>query len=196
MAVYLCIGDSITKGSGFPASSWVSLLAENKENQQDENNLVYNLGIASDTTENLLSRMDIEMSSRKKSYLDTISILAIGINDSKYHRDSDTQEVELEKFKENYKLILKKVENLSDKVYVLGLTRVNEDLMNPSPYDDVSFLNSKIDEYDAIIKSLCKDMGVQYISMMDVIENNDLIDGIHPNDKGYAKMYNNINKFL
>jgi len=50
--------------------------------------------------------------------------------------------------------------------------------------------------YDNIIKTFCEQNNILYINMLDVIDNQDLEDGMHPTAQGHEKMYLRIKDFL
>lgn len=67
---------------GIKKAGWVNRLAIYYQNSNDEN-IVYNLGIPSETTTDLLKRIKNELESRKPNTI----IISIGINDALYLKD-------------------------------------------------------------------------------------------------------------
>ena len=51
-------------------------------------------------------------------------------------------------------------------------------------------------QYDDILKKVCKNNNIAYIPMFDILENEDFIDGLHPNMNGHKKIYEEIVKNL
>lgn len=101
------------------------------------------------------------------------------------------------------KEIIKKVTENNCDIIILGLTRIESDekfFWKPSKYYD----NEKISEYDRDLElilnydeelsKLFKENKIRYISMRDVLEKENFIDGLHPNHKGHNKIFNHIIK--
>lgn len=55
---------------------------------------------------------------------------------------------------------------------------------------------SRNTKYDSILKELCKNNMIKYISMYDVLQNEDFVDGLHPNENGYKKIFETLIKYL
>jgi len=49
--------------------------------------------------------------------------------------------------------------------------------------------NDGIMQYNKVIHSLATEYGVQYLNFFGLMEPDDLADGVHPNSKGYVKIY-------
>ncbi len=96
MSKRICIfGDSITKGHcDYEEGGWANRLKKYLENK-DSDNSVYNLGVDSDTTDNLLGRFDAEARTRDPE----IIIFAIGINDSSYRESLKGSKINFKNFK-------------------------------------------------------------------------------------------------
>ncbi|MEK7139780.1 MAG: SGNH/GDSL hydrolase family protein, partial [Patescibacteria group bacterium] len=45
---------------------------------------------------------------------------------------------------------------------------------------------------DNAIEKFCEDNKLKFISMDSVVENDDLVDGLHPNTRGHIKIFNRI----
>ncbi len=45
------------------------------------------------------------------------------------------------------------------------------------------------EKYDGIIKSLCDREGIRFVEMFNLLENQDLSDGLHPNTTGHKKIF-------
>ena len=196
MSVYVCIGDSITHGTGSPSTSWVSLLTNEKENNLEEYNLVYNLGVSSDTSEKIVQRIDSELKARIKEYMDTICIIAVGINDAKWNRIEEKFYVPIELFKKNLLKIVETCNNNNARIILVGLTNVDEARMDPSPWEDISWKKEDVIRYDSVIQEIAKELECDYISMRGLLNTKDLEDGLHPNKNGHTKMYNEIIKVI
>jgi len=173
----ICIfGDSITWGAfDYEKGGWVERL---KSSLMEDASIISNLGIYGDTTEGLLERFETEAGTRGPDAL----IFAIGINDALMIENIDPDR--LEEFDNNISSLCSLAKEMTDKIIFIGLTRIEEE--NGTHQNDV------IKEYDSIIEASCKDNGITYIKMFDLLQNDDLEDGLHPNSEGHRKMFEKI----
>jgi len=177
----ICIfGDSITWGAfDYKNGGWVGRL-RNYFEEKDEEIEVYNLGVAGNKTKDLLARFENEVKVRK---VDVI-VFAIGIND--VGRDEVS-------FSNNINKLYKMARKYSSKIVFIGLTRVDERKTKVlSFFAGKKYTNSRIEKLDEIIKDFCQKMDLKYIEVGDLIKNEDLVDGLHPNSTGHEKMYKRI----
>ncbi len=189
----ICIfGDSIAWGmNDLEKGGWAERLKMYYLGKDDDAR-IYNLGVRSDTTANVLERFESEVSSRKSDTL----IFAIGINDTKY-TDTTNLDASLKKFTDNILQITQKVKKITTHIIIVGLTRVDESKTNPTPWDGTTcFSNEVIEKYDSELKKHCDKEKMQYIEIKNVLSNNDLDDGLHPNAEGHEKMFQKIKSSL
>jgi len=195
MKSIITIGDSIVTGRGeTPNLGWAGRLKKDFESKETHH-ILYNLGIPGDSTTGLVKRIETEIKARAKYYWPGdkhITIIGIGINDTRAIDNPKNVQTKKSKFKSNIFKIIKFAKKLTDKVIILGLTNVNESLTNP--FDNTYFINSRIKEYNAIIKEQAKKQNVVFIDMFNLLNKKNLTDGLHPNTKGYDKMYKLIKK--
>lgn len=148
--------------------------------EKDEDIEIYNLGVAGNETKDLLNRFENEIKVRK---VDVI-VFAIGIND--VGRDEVS-------FSKNINKLYKMAKKYTSKILFVGLTRVDERKTKVlSFFAGKKYTNSRIEKLDEIIKDFCQKMGLKHIEVGDLIKNEDLVDGLHPNSKGHEKMYKRI----
>ncbi len=195
--VNICIfGDSITWGSWDPeGGGWVTRLRKSlellyeKEDNINKELKICNLGISGDNTEDLLKRFKVECEAREPEKI----IIAIGINDSQYVKSKKHTRVSLEDFRENIKKLIDLSKNFTHDIAFIGLTKVDESKTIPIPWNkDKEYKNSNIIEYDLVIKSLCKENNLKYVYLYDLLKNDDLYDGLHPNSEGHKKIFKKI----
>lgn len=185
----ICVfGDSITWGAcDYEKGGWATRLRNYLEKHNDV--AVYNLGINGDTTEGLLRRFDAEAGERKPD----IVAFAIGVNDSKYFGEKDKPNVPLDKFSVNIQRLAEKARKFTDKIVFVGITPVDEKRTMPTSWNPKkSYDNESIARYDAVVEDFCKKERLFYIPMKDVIQIEDLEDGLHPNSAGHEKMFRKI----
>lgn len=194
MSKRICIfGDSITEGHcDYEEGGWANRLKKYLENK-DSDNSVYNLGIDSDTTDNLLERFDAEARTRKPE----IIIFAIGINDSIYVKSKNENYVPIKNFIENLESLLQKASVFAKRAVFIGITKVDENKTAPTPWNtDFLYKNKDIQEYNRAIKSSCEKNNLPFIEMYDLLNKEDLEDGLHPNLAGHEKMFQRVKDFL
>ncbi|MFH1864201.1 MAG: GDSL-type esterase/lipase family protein [bacterium] len=189
----ICIfGDSIVWGAcDYEKGGWVerlkSYLMQNKEDVD-----VYNLGVSGNNTQDLLKRFDAEIAARKSETADVI-IIAVGINDAQYIKTRENPRVNLKEFEENMSVLLGKAREITKRVIFVGLTSVDESKVMPIPWDETKYYeNGIIQKYDAVVDEVCQKQGVPFISLFDVLNDQDLEDGLHPNSSGHKKIFDKV----
>jgi len=198
MTNILVFGASITWGAWDKEGGWVSRLRkfidEKNISDSDYNCMIYNLGISGDNTNYLLERLKNEVKARL-SEEETIIIFSIGTNDSAASKSEVS--VSIDKFKENLKKIINIAKKHTDKIIILGLTKVDESKTNPIPWNpSVRYINENIKRYNLELKRLAEKENLNYINLFDLLGKEDLEDGVHPNSEGHEKIFQIIKDFL
>lgn len=186
----ICIfGDSITWGAYDPdKGGWANRLKIYFE-EKNEDIEIYNLGICGNTTYDLINRVENEARTRNSNLI----IFAIGINDSKYLNTTKSNLVSNNDFEKNINELYQLARKITPNTIFIGLTPVDEIKTNPTLWDsNISLLNKRIKEFNYIIGSFCIKNKLKFISMDNVLDKNNLIDGLHPNTQGHIKMYERI----
>lgn len=175
--IYCFFGDSVTQAS-YVKTGWVSLLKIYLEEKYKEDSIsVFNMGINGNTTEDVLKRFEAESQTRNP----TSTIFAIGINDTKF--DDETQ------FKNNIKNIIEKAKWFNSDITFIGLV-----LGNDIVEENFSLLKTK--RYDQILKEIAESNKCRFIELFNKLESSDFMDGLHPNEKGHHKMFEEIKKYF
>lgn len=211
MFIHLIIfGASITLGAWDQKhGGWVDrlktyLYGDDFRIKTKDDSIVYstmNLGIGGDTTNDLLERFDNEIQQRisesfERSQHDIV-IFAIGANDSSYRYSKDNIAVKPDDFKKNLKILLDKAYKYTKKVLFVGLTKVDESKTSPIPWSEAMYyVNKNIQQYNKIIKDCCRDNNTLFIEMFDLLDRDDLDDGLHPNSQGHQKIFEKVKDFL
>lgn len=189
-------GDSITRGAcDRELGGWADRLKQYLAKEEDENNYfeVFNLGIGGDNSDELLKRFANENGARDPNVI----IIAIGINDSQYFNTRDNPRVPLERFESNILEIIKQAKKFTEKIIFVGLTKVDESNMMPTPWHaDKYYDNKNVSIYNNKIKEICDKNKLLFVEMMDILNDDDLEDGLHPNSRGHEKMFLRIKDFL
>lgn len=194
MSERICIfGNSIVRGGiDHEGGGWVGRLRKYVESN-DPDVRIYNLGISGDNIDGLLKRFDVETEARKPE----IIIFGIGANDSSYRQSLGSRYVPLDKFKKILEVLKEKADKFVKKIMFVGLTKVDESKTIPIPWNtDVSYKNKDVKEYDQAIKDFCEKNNLPFIEMLDLLDNDDLADGLHPNSVGHEKMFQRVKDFL
>lgn len=198
----LVCGDSITHGRGeMPSIGWAGRL-KNYFEKQGFNNCLFNLGVPGDTSGMLLKRFETEVKSRVK-YLYPVDkfviIIAVGNNDLECMGSPSNVKIKPVIFKKNIIKLIRTAKKYTKNVVVVGLTPVNEDITNPFE-DRKYFTNKKVQDYDYILNESARQENVLFLDIFNRLVKMKykklLVDGIHPNSKGYEEMYKIIKKSL
>jgi lysophospholipase L1-like esterase len=196
MVKLLVFGDSITWGAfDTEKGGWVERLKFSLFSTGTE---LYNCGVSGDSTIDILKRFDTEVIARSgKHNKNKLIFFAVGINDSRFMISTNENFVNIFDFEKNLLLVYKKALKFSNKIIFVGLTKVDETKTIPTPLDtDIEFRNDIILKYNSIIQKICKDNKIKYIPMFDLLEPDDLYDGLHPNATGHNKMFKRVEQFL
>ena len=189
----LVFGDSITYGAwDKEKSGWVNRLRLALENDNSNNYYtIFNLGISGDVTENIKDRFDNECKIRFNKNDNTIIIFSIGINDSQNIKDEDR--VLLGTFRNNVISLINSAKKYTNNILFIGLTKVDESKVTPLPWDkDKCYLNNKIIIFDKELKNICLENDVDYLYIYDLLEVEELFDGLHPNNVGHQKICDKV----
>ena len=187
MKTTICIfGDSIAWGSSDrKKGGWVNQLRQKLEADEESYTTLYNQGVSGETTEDLLTRFEVESSAREPNVI----IFAIGINDSLYINTDKNPYVSLEDFQLNLERLITQAKSFTKNIVFVGLTKVDETKVKPIPWKpDKFYKNTRIEDYNSIIKKIATNHEILFIDVLDLLTSTDLSDGLHPNTEGHQKM--------
>lgn len=183
----IVFGDSITYGQrDLEMGGWVNRL---KLALAHDNSLVschvFNMGISSQSTTEILARMVRECEGRVQDDANNIIVIAAGINDAQIMEGEIVSDED--KFRSNVRSLIETARTLTDKVVYLGLTPVDGSRTNPITWDRTRiWRNDLVERYDNIISEVCSEMGVRYVYVFDQIDPATNDDGLHPAAAGHA----------
>lgn len=186
----ICIfGDSITWGAYDPQNGgWVNRL-RNYFEAQDKDIDVYNLGVSGDSTIDLLDRIEIEAKSREAN----LFVFAIGVNDAQFIHSTNSNRISDNDFENNIKKLFEIANKFTSKIIFVGLTLIDEAKTKPIPWNtDKTYTNERIRNFDKIIEDFCSKHNLKFIPINDLLNNGDLIDGLHPNTQGHIKIFEKV----
>jgi len=186
-------GDSITWGACDEMGGWANRLRNYLGKDPVNYSKVCNLGVSGNNSDDLLKRFNSENQARNPN----IIMIAIGVNDSQYINSKDNPRVTLEKFENNLLELIVQAKKFTEEIIFVGLTIVDESKVMPIPWDKTKYYdNENTVIYDAKIKEVAKNNNLHFIEMNDLLTEDDLEDGLHPNSKGHEKMFLRIKDFL
>ena len=199
-------GDSITYGEWDSSGGWANRIRnyfDTPELPLPKNYVVtYNLGIPSDTSTGVASRLTQETQARiipnpeVKNYQ---FIIAIGTNDSAWDKKTKQHKVNKEQFKANLEDITLQARVFSADVIFVGLLPYVENVITETAkrFNWIeSYENRFVEEYNEILKQHCNDQNLEFIDLYERFKSENKTslfdDGIHPNSKGHALIFDLI----
>jgi acyl-CoA thioesterase I len=189
----ICIfGDSTAWGAwdlekgGWVNRLWIYLAKTKKDFD------LYNLSISGGTTKTILDRFESEAKTRNADIL----IFQSGGNDAAYEQVEDNYQVSPSEFKENIEEIIQRAKKITDKIIFISFKNVDESKTMPVPWRNIYYKNENIKKYCEIIKDVCAEKEVLFLDIFGLLNNEDLCDGVHPDDTGHEKIFQKVKDFL
>lgn len=187
----LIFGDSITQGFWDSEGGWVSRIrkvydAQKVDGSDDNPPSIFNLGVSADSSDDVLARLENETKARASEKL--ALVFAIGVNDSRTEADINFSTPE--QYAQNLTAIIATARQFSDKILFVGLTPCVDTRTNPVSWGESGYTNTRIDEFDRILREVCEQNQVEYVEILQsfqkVQKQGELLpDGVHPNDQGH-----------
>ncbi len=194
--------DSITEGFwDLENWGWVNRLKTYFWKKSWYDIIVMNYWISAYTSDNILKIFQsfFDWCSRREKWKEKEStiMVAIWINDCSINKNTNLPRVNKEKFEEKLNNILDKCkkDELIKKVVFVSNINVNEEIINNDDWDFL-FFNDEIKKYNSVIKTLCDKEKIDYIDLFWIINNDELEDWLHPNNKWHQKIFEKIRDFL
>lgn len=202
---YIIIGDSITYGIGdFENNGWSAMFKKfiiNKDDSKECSNYVHIAGFPGATSTDILNKIESVLNTFMHKEFTNVVILSVGVNDTQEFNGN--YKTCVEQYKENIKKIIKIILKKGCNLIILGLTRIEcgeNFYWKPNKYYDNDVITEYdkdlmlITNYDSELMKLCNDNNLKYISMKDVLQKDDYIDGLHPKTKGHKKIFEEVVK--
>lgn len=194
----LVFGDSIAYGAcDKEYVGWINRLKLDLEIQDKNNNYysIFNLGIPGNTSSELRKRFKQEYNARHDQNARNIIIFSIGINDSQIINEKNR--VSESNFVKNIVFLIKQARKFTNNILFIGLTRVDESKVMPVPWNSsIYYTNNEICKFDNSLANICSHRDISYLDVSNLLDNEDLDDGLHPNSNGHQKLYEKIYKQL
>ncbi|OGF65118.1 hypothetical protein A2Z53_03445 [Candidatus Giovannonibacteria bacterium RIFCSPHIGHO2_02_42_15] len=190
----ICIfGDSISWGAwdlekgGFVGRLW-QYVGSRKGDKYVE---VYNLSVDGGTTETILERFESEAKIRGADVL----IFQTAGNDAAYKNTPGNFLVSPEKFKANLEEIISRARKITNNIIFMDLKNCDESKTMPVPWDDIYYANDNIQKYVKIMEDVCRENNILFLDL-NLLNNEDFEDGLHPNVGGHEKIFLQVKGFL
>ena len=196
----IVFGDSITQGfDDTEKGGWVNRLFIDictrsiGQESSTELPMVFNLGVDSDTSEGVRTRMIAELQPRLGK--NNLIIFDIGGNDCIRNLETDKCLVSSECFRENYDYLIKTAKQYGA-VVCLGLHDTDELQITQLPYyKGLTCLDTDGKRYDQAIEKLAIEHDVLYVPMRGLLSQNFTTltyDGDHPSAAGHQLIYERV----
>ena len=188
----ICVfGDSTAWGAwDEEKGGWVNRLRLSLEYKNYEPQ-VYNLAIDGDTSEGVRERFEAEAALREAG----IVIIAIGANDSGTDEGGNFF-ISAAQFEDNLRALANTANKLGYVMVFLDFENIDESKTNPVSWANVYYSEEDLDKYSAIMKTVAEESNIYFCSIRGLLTNEDLADGLHPNESGHAKIAETVEKYL
>ncbi len=129
-------------------------------------------------------------------------VVSFGVNDARYIDNMNTPEISEEEFKRNFNLILNIFSNeknfsIKEDLIILGPTKIDETLtLTWKGKNNRFWKNERISQFRDILKEFSEEHTLLFLDLFDLLQEEDLIDGLHPNPEGHEKIKNEVKNFL
>jgi len=191
----VCVsGDSVVQAA-YVKTGWVDLLKAHLEEKYTKDFVnVFNLGIGGNTTDDIKNRLDSELKVREA----TTVVFGIGVNDSGYFKIPSKAIVVKEKFVANLEKIIETAKRYTKDIIFVGLVLGDDSLLQPFPGSSKgkSYAKKRAKIYDELLKKTVEKASCKYVYLFDKLDFGDFSDGLHPNDVGHKKMFEEIKKYF
>ncbi len=203
MKTIFCFGDSITYGEkDLEQGGWVERLKrdflELESGDDYQKTMVYNLGIASETTDGLVGRVENELKARRIGKAESTTILFYGYNDIKIHKQKNR--VPLKYFSRNLRQSINLIRQTQREVILMTLPSITESI--DGVIDCCGNLRYEKDlvEYNLLIQSLARELECELIDLNVVFKQLELnflaTDQLHFNAIGHQVIFEQVKEKL
>jgi lysophospholipase L1-like esterase len=191
----ICVfGDSTAWGAwDMELGGWVNRLwLETAHRSGDEMCEVYNLSISGGTSRTILERFEAEARIREADAL----IFQTGGNDAYLTSRNGLNQIPLQEFEVNIQRMIERAKKITTNIICMGFKNVDESRTAPVFWKEIYYLNSEIKKYNERMKDICRKNDVLYLDIFGLLNNEDLEDGLHPNQNGHEKIFAKVKEFL
>lgn len=197
----ICTGDSLVMGAWDTAGGWVDRLKQEMnrryvETKSSDRIQVYNLGVGSETTVDLLKRLDFELSTRAAEAWPLVLMVGIGKNDSRIVKGNS--QVSVDEYRANTREIVAVGRKYTDKIYFVEPLPIRGGEVE---FKGTYYRSDSIAEYAEVLKEVTKELDVVCVGLYEDFskleqENYYAVDGVHLNDLGHEFVYRHVRNTL
>jgi lysophospholipase L1-like esterase len=185
----LCFGASLTYGSWDQEGGWVDRLKRDMHRdtheKEDGKYQVFNLGIGGDTSIDVLQRLEAETLARKAEDWEYLTVICVGINDTRIPAGVDRPIVGTEEYEQNIEKLLTTAQAQTSKVLLVGLTPVANEARC-----------MMVRAYDQRASEVARRLGVSRVDLFDAAMATDyrswLVDRLHVDSRGHQWIYEQV----
>ena len=189
----LVFGDSIGCGYYDNKGGWVTRLKEYSAGKNGPR--VVNLSIDGYDTDQLLGVFRDEVV-KQMAGSETVVVIALGLNDSATVNSTGQMIVPPLDFNRNINRLIREGRDLTPHLIFIGLTPVVDEKLT-SWKDEMSYSMRFVEEYDAVVRNICRHEHVPFISLIDCVGREDIHDdGFHPGPSGHGKIFEKVRNIL
>ena len=191
----LVFGASSTQGYWDSQGGWADRLKKHYDAIQlrdlsKDSPHVMNLGVSNDSTAEIIKRIGPESKARVNDKGLAI-VIQVGSNNAAEiggHLRSSP-----EKYQQELEQIIKKAEEFTYKILVVGFPAVEESKTSPIAWADIYYRNENIASFEKAAAEICDKMDIPFVPLhnhfLNSKENLHAQDGLHPNDAGHSQIF-------
>jgi len=190
----ICIfGDSTAWGAwDLEKGGWVNRLWFHVAKREEKDYVeIYNCSISGGTTDTILERFEAEAKIRNADAI----IFQTGGNDAAYEHTPGNYLITPEKFRQNLEEIIRRAKKITNNIIFMDLKNCDESKTMPVPWIDIYYTNENIQKYAEIMREVCQKNNVLFMDI-ELLNNDDFDDGLHPNANGHEKIFVQVRDFL
>lgn len=202
MKSIFCFGDSLTFGEkDLECGGWVERLRlaylRDEETLAHQETLIYNLGIASETTDGLYQRIEKELKHRVFYKQKIIVSLFYGMNDIRIHKNKNL--VPIPYFLRNLEMATEEIRSMGGRALLINIPPLNPEL--DSVVDQHGNYRRSVDVnlYNQAIAEFAGEHSLELIDVFSALDGKRNIyaaDKVHLNATGHQVIYSQLKKIL
>ena len=191
---YCVFGDSVTQAA-YIKTSWVDMLRIYLEKKYSNDFInVFNLGVGGNTTDDVAKRFKFESLMRTPTDI----IFAVGVNDSGYFRTPDKPIVSEVNFDKNITSLITEAKEFTGNITFVGLVLGDDSVLKPFPDSSQgkSYEYKRVEKYNRRAQEIAQTNSCRFIQLFEKLKPEDFLDGLHPNDQGHKKIFEEVKKYF
>ena len=191
---YCVFGDSVTQAA-YIKTSWVDMLRIYLEKKYSNDFInVFNLGVGGNTSDDVAKRFKFESIMRAPTDI----IIAVGVNDSGYFRTPDKPIVSEVNFDKNITSLITEAKEFTGNITFVGLVLGDDSILKPFPDSSQgkSYKYERVEEYNRRVQEMAQTNSCRFIQLFEKLKPEDFLDGLHPNDQGHKKIFEEVKKYF